>query len=79
MAVPSGPDLTDVVAVMAPENRRALEYIVTSAIRTNEADRQRAMAKLTAPSVANLDRIIEYVPPLCMTIYRSNVGYSTLV
>ena len=63
MAAPSGPDLTDVVAVMAPENRRALEYIVTSAIRTNEADRQRAMAKLTAPSVANLDRIIEYVHP----------------
>jgi len=63
VAAPSGPDLTDVVAVMAPENRRALEYIVTSAIRTNEADRQRAMAKLTAPSVANLDRIIEYAHP----------------
>jgi hypothetical protein len=60
-AASSGPSLADTASAMAPENARAIEFIATSTIQSNEADRKRAVERLQEPSDANLDKIIEYL------------------
>ena len=53
--------------VMSPENRKAIEFIATSAIRTNDADRELAMARLSDPS--SLDLIIDYLQSCPLVIH----------
>jgi hypothetical protein len=62
------PWMDEVACAMSPENRKAVEFIATSAIRTNEADRRLAIAGLRNPLV-DLDQIISYLQSCPLVIH----------